>query len=241
MHFKGGPLAFQPVHKATQASIANSNATTDRLRTRPGDTIMNMHVMLQGFLVSGGLIIAIGAQNAHVLRMGLMRQHVALTVAICAASDALLIGLGISGMGTLLDLWPQAVQVMTWAGAAFLFWYGVRALRSAISGAGALQAKSATSTSVRSAVLMVLAFTYLNPHAYLDTIVLIGSIGGRLTHAERPIFWAGCMLASTSWFVMLGYGARWLAPLFSKPFSWRVLDALIGMGMGALALNLLHA
>lgn len=201
---------------------------------------MNTNVMLQGFLVCGGLIVAIGAQNAHVLRMGLRRQHVAITVAICTLSDALLIGLGIAGMGELLDRWPRAMQIATWGGAAFLFWYGLRSLRSAVSGSGALQAKSVTSTSVRSAVLMVLAFTYLNPHAYLDTIVLIGSIGGRLTPADRPLFWAGCVFASASWFIALGYGARWLSPLFAKPLSWRVLDALIGMGMGALALSMLH-
>ena len=201
---------------------------------------MNMHAMLQGFLVCGGLIVAIGAQNAHVLRMGLLRQHVALTVLICAASDALLIGLGIAGMGTLLDHWPHAMQIATWSGSAFLFWYGMRSLRSAISGKGAIQATGLKSIPARSAVLMVLAFTYLNPHAYLDTIVLIGSIGGRLTPADRPLFWLGCITASASWFITLGYGARWLAPLFSKPLSWRVLDGLIGMGMGVLALNLLH-
>lgn len=201
---------------------------------------MNMHAAVQGYLVTGGLIVAIGAQNAHVLRMGLLRRHVALTVAICALSDALLIGLGIIGTGGLLDRWPQAVQVATWAGAAFLFWYGLRSLRSAFSGAGAMPAGGGAGPSLRAAVLMVLGFTYLNPHAYLDTIVLIGSIGGRLAAEERPLFWVGCVLASASWFVLLGYGARALAPLFARPLSWRVLDGLIGAGMGYLAISLLH-
>lgn len=202
---------------------------------------MNMHAMLQGYLVTGGLIIAIGAQNAHVLRVGLLRQHVALTVAICAFSDAILIGLGIGGMGALLDQWPRAMQLATWSGAAFLFWYGLRSWRSALSGQSAQHLSTTQAPSVRAAVLMILAFTYLNPHAYLDTLVLIGSIGGRLVAEERPVFYAGCVLASCTWFISLGYGARWLAPLFAKPMSWRILDGVIGTTMGALALNLLRA
>lgn len=201
---------------------------------------MDLHLVLQGYALSAGLIVAIGAQNAHVLRMGLLRRHVALTVSLCAASDALLIGLGIVGMGTLMAQWPQALQVATWAGAAFLLAYGWRALRSATTGQGAQIVEGAVAISRRTAVLTVLAFTYLNPHTYLDTVVLIGSIGGRLTVSERFLFYIGCVLASVSWFLMLGYGARWLAPLFARPLSWRILDGVIGVTMTALAVGLLH-
>ncbi|HPT51118.1 MAG TPA: LysE/ArgO family amino acid transporter [Accumulibacter sp.] len=201
---------------------------------------MDLHFVLQGYALSAGLIVAIGAQNAHVLRMGLLRRHVALTVILCAASDALLIGLGIVGMGAFMAQWPRTLQVATWAAAAFLLAYGWRALRSATTGQGARIVEGAVAVSRRTAVLTVLAFTYLNPHTYLDTVVLIGSIGGRLTVSERFLFYIGCVLASVSWFLMLGYGARWLAPLFAKPLSWRILDAVIGVTMTALAVGLLH-
>ena len=200
---------------------------------------LNLHVLAQGFLVTAGLIMAIGAQNAHVLRMGLTRQHVLVTIVICALSDALLVGLGVMGMGIVLERFPLAVEVATWGGAAFLLWYGLRSLRSAFS-SHALTAAEARRVSLRDAVLLVLAFTYLNPHAWLDTIVLVGSIGGRHHGIDRLTFWFGSVLASACWFVLLGYGARWLAPLFAKPVSWRVLDALIGVSMGVLAVSLLR-
>ncbi|GAB2891709.1 LysE family transporter [Uliginosibacterium flavum] len=199
-----------------------------------------MNSFTNGFLVSGGLILAIGAQNAHVLKMGLTRQHVLPTVLICALSDALLIGLGICGMGALLDQWPRAVQIATWAGAAFLFWYSLTSLRAAFTRRHLQAAEGDSRTSLRAAVLLILAFTYLNPHTYLDTVVLIGAIGAHLPAGERWIFWAGCISASSLWFSLLGFGAHKLAPLFAKPQSWRVLDALVGVGMGALAFNLVH-
>ncbi|MDP5239572.1 LysE/ArgO family amino acid transporter [Uliginosibacterium sp. 31-16] len=199
-----------------------------------------MNSFIQGFTVSGGLILAIGAQNAHVLKMGLTRQHVLPTVLICAISDALLIGLGIGGMGALLDQWPQAVRLATWAGAAFLFWYSLSSLRAAFTRRSLQTAGDTPRTSLRAAVLMILAFTYLNPHTYLDTVVLIGSIGAHLANGERLIFWLGCITASATWFTLLGFGAHKLSPLFAKPQSWRVLDALVGVGMGALAFNLVH-
>ena len=199
-----------------------------------------MNSFIQGFTVCGGLILAIGAQNAHVLKMGLTRQHVLPTVLICAISDALLIGLGISGMGALLDQWPQAVRLATWAGAAFLFWYSLSSLRAAFTQRSLQTGADTPRTSLRAAVLMILAFTYLNPHTYLDTVVLIGSIGAHLASGERLIFWLGCITASATWFTLLGFGAHKLSPLFAKPQSWRVLDALVGVGMGALAFNLVH-
>ncbi len=203
------------------------------------NTPPDLSILAQGFLVTAGLIMAIGAQNAHVLRMGLTRQHVFVTIAICAASDALLVGLGIKGMGAVLEHFPLAVEIATWGGAAFLLWYGLRSLRAAF-GRHALNATETHSVTLREAVLLVLAFTYLNPHAWLDTIVLVGAIGGRHHGVDRVTFWAGSVIASASWFMLLGYGARVLAPLFAKPISWRVLDALIGVSMGALAISLLR-
>ncbi len=199
-----------------------------------------MNSFAQGFTVCGGLILAIGAQNAHVLKMGLSRQHVLPTVLICALSDALLIGLGIAGMGALLDRWPDAVRIATWAGAAFLFWYAFNSLRAALSPRSMVVGKNEQAISLTRAVMLVLAFTYLNPHAYLDTVVLIGSIGAHLASEQRWIFWAGCITASCLWFSALGFGASRLTPLFARPASWRVLDGLIGLGMGSLAFSLIH-
>jgi L-lysine exporter family protein LysE/ArgO len=199
-----------------------------------------MNSFIQGFTVSGGLILAIGAQNAHVLKMGLTRQHVLPTVLICALSDALLIGLGIAGMGTLLDQWPQAVRIATWAGAAFLFWYALNSLRAALRPRSLEVDQSKAQLSLTRAVLLAMAFTYLNPHAYLDTLVLIGSIGAHLPAGDRPIFWLGCITASASWFTLLGFGSHRLTPLFAKPASWRVLDGVVGLSMGALAFSLIH-
>jgi len=201
---------------------------------------MSIHTFAQGFMVTGGLILAIGAQNAHVLKMGLTRQHVLPTVLICAFSDALLIGLGVCGMGALLDRWPQSVQLATWAGAAFLFWYSLNSLRAAFTKRSLQAPKGDSRTTLRTAVLLILAFTYLNPHTYLDTVILIGAIGAHLATTERWIFWLGCITASATWFTLLGFGARTLSPLFAKPQSWRVLDALVGIGMGALAFSLVH-
>lgn len=199
-----------------------------------------MDSFVQGFTVSGGLIIAIGAQNAHVLKMGLIRQHVRPTVIICAVSDALLIGLGIAGMGALLERWPQAVQIATWGGAAFLFWYALNSLQSALSPRSMEIGGMGKTISLRRAVTLILSFTYLNPHAYLDTMVLIGTIGAHLPGDERWVFWSGCISASVTWFCVLGFGASRLAPIFSRPESWRVLDGLIGVGMATLAFSLIR-
>lgn len=201
---------------------------------------MFAEAFLQGFIVCAGLIVAIGAQNAHVLRMGLTRQHVGITILICLASDALLIGLGVLGAGAVLTRWPLALEAATWGGAAFLLWYGLNALRSAFRKRQLEVASNDQRISRRQAVMLLLAFTYLNPHAYLDTIVLIGSLGARHPEQARLLFWAGCVSASAVWFTVLGYGARWLAPLFTRPISWRVLDALIGLGMTVLALSLVR-
>lgn len=200
-----------------------------------------MNSLTHGFLVTGGLILAIGAQNAYLLKLGITRQHVLPAILVCIASDALLIGLGICGMGKILDQWPQAIWVATWGGALFLGWYAFNSLRAAFARRSMSVARSAEKIELRAAMLMLLGFTYLNPHVYLDTVVLIGSLGGRLPLTERPLFWLGCVSASALWFIGLGFGARWLTPLFANPKSWRVLDAAIGFSMGLLALSLVHA
>lgn len=200
---------------------------------------MNIDILIQGFLVSTGLIIAIGAQNAHVLKMGLTRQHLLPTISLCVLSDALLTGLGVAGMGHVIEAFPKTVEAASWGGAAFLMAYGLRSLRSALT-CHAMAPDTSRRIPLQQAVLLTLAFTYLNPHTYLDTIVLIGSIGGRWIGSDRLAFWCGGVAASTLWFVLLGYGARWLAPLFGKPSSWRVLDGLTGLGMGAIAISLVR-
>lgn len=188
-----------------------------------------------GFVLGATLIIAIGAQNAFVLRQGLKREHVGLVVAFCAAADALLMMAGVLGAGRVLAAAPQLSAALAAAGALFLLVYGVRALQRAWR-PGRLVAGAAERALPRPAVLaQAAAFTLLNPHVYLDTMVLVGAIGSQQEAAMRPAFLLGACSASASWFAALGYGARWLAPWFARPLAWRWLDTLIGLTMLALA------
>jgi L-lysine exporter family protein LysE/ArgO len=194
---------------------------------------------LAGLGLGLSLIIAIGAQNAFVLRQGLRREHVRLVVAICALSDLALIALGIGGGGLLFTAVPWLVQVVRWVGAAFLFLYGLlaarRALRPSVMGTDHGAAPSTAGTL--SVALTCLALTWLNPHVYLDTVVLLGSVAS--THGEaRWAFGAGAGLGSILWFSALGFGARLLGPLFARPIAWRVLDAIIAVVMIGLAVSL---
>ena len=180
------------------------------------------------------LIVAIGAQNAFVLRQGLRREHVAPIVAFCAVADALLMAAGVAGLAQLLGERPALAAWLTALGAAFLAAYGLRALRRAFK-PGALQAAQGTaSISLAQALAQTAAFTLLNPHVYLDTVLLVGSVGAQMGEA-RWWFAGGAALSSAAWFSALGYGARWLAPVFARPRAWQVLDALIGAVMLALA------
>ena len=177
-------------------------------------------------------------QNAHVLRMGLQRQHVGLTVLVCIAGDILLIAAGAAGMGALIESMPTLTLLARWGGAAFLCWYGVRAWRAAF-GSASLQAEVARPVlSWQRALLTVAAFTWLNPHVYLDTVVLLGSVAAQQPSAARPWFAAGAMTASVIWFGMVGYGARLLAPWLATPKAWRILDGIIGAVMFGLAASL---
>lgn len=196
-----------------------------------------MTAALTGFGLGLSFILAIGAQNAFVLRQGLQRSHVLAVVLTCALSDAILIVIGVSGFGALSSAVPWFADLMRWGGAAFLFFYGGLAFRSALTGAGALKAAGAATSSLRATVLTCLALTWLNPHVYLDTIVLLGSIAAQFP-GQRLAFGAGAVTASFAFFFALGYGARALAPVFARPAAWRVLDTLIGIIMWSIAAGL---
>ncbi|KAA1373593.1 LysE/ArgO family amino acid transporter [Aeromicrobium fastidiosum] len=195
--------------------------------------------MLTGLGFGLSLIVAIGAQNAFVLRQGLLREHVLPVVVVCAASDAVLIVAGIAGLGSLLDLAPWLVDVMRVAGAAFLLTYAVLAARRAWR-PGAVDARAdRTGTRLWPVVTTAVALTWLNPHVYLDTVVLLGSVAD--THGDdRWWFGAGAVAGSVIWFTALGFGARLLQPVFVKPSAWRVLDAVIAAVMVVIAVTLLH-
>jgi L-lysine exporter family protein LysE/ArgO len=193
---------------------------------------------LAGFLVGGGLIVAIGAQNAFVLRQGLARRHVFPVALFCSLSDAALILLGVGGLGALVIASPALLKVATWGGAAFLIAYGAFAFRRALS-PSAMQMAASASASLSAALAACAAFTFLNPHVWLDTVVLVGSISATHGAQGRWIFGFGAALASFCWFFSLAYGARLLDPLFANPRAWRILDVIIGGVMWAIAATLL--
>ena len=192
-----------------------------------------------GFVLGLTLIIAIGAQNAFILRQGLMRSHVFVLCLTCAVSDALLIAIGVAGLGGLVERNPSLVTGVTLGGIVFLSVYGIFALRRAFKPSALLASERDKPMPLSAALATCLAFTFLNPHVYLDTVVLLGGLSGRYPDGERIAFGAGAMTASFAWFFSLGYGARLLAPVFAKPQSWRVLDLGIAGIMFALAAGLL--
>lgn len=195
---------------------------------------------VNGFVLGATLIIAIGAQNAFILRQGLMRSHVFILCLICAASDALLIAVGVAGLGTLIAGQPQLITFVAIGGAIFLLTYAGLALRRAMRPSAMLAQAPAGAPMPRAAAIgTCLAFTFLNPHVYLDTVVLLGSLAARFEGPARAAFGGGAMAASFAWFFSLGYGARLLAPLFARPGAWRILDLVIAAIMVALAIGLL--
>jgi len=194
--------------------------------------------MVAGFFLGGSLIVAIGAQNAFILRQGLVRSHVLAVCLIAAFSDAMLIALGIAGLGTLVARSPVLIGAVTLGGAAFLFAYAGLALRRALHPHG-LHAAERSGTSLWAAVTTCLALTFLNPHVYLDTVLLIGGLSGQYDGHARLAFGIGAMTASFVWFFGLGYGARLLEPIFVKPVAWRMLDLLIAAIMAILGAGLL--
>jgi len=202
---------------------------------------MPISAFTTGFAVSATLIVAIGAQNAFVLRQGLRREHVLLIVAFCALADLLLISAGVAGVSSVLGQAPRLTLVLTATGTVFLAWYGFRALARARSASSMDVAEGARHLTIRSAVAQVAGFTFLNPHVYLDTVLLIGSIGARQPTDARFWFVGGAAAASGAWFSTLGFGARLLRPIFRTPRAWQVLDTIIGVTMLVLAGSLLVA
>lgn len=194
--------------------------------------------LTQGWLSGASLIMAIGAQNALVLRQGLLKSHVGPVVALCALSDLLLICLGVFGLGAAIASSAGLMNAFRYGGALFLIWYGVQAARRAWRGSGALEAASG-SAGLWATLLSALAMTYLNPHVYLDTVVLLGLLGNQQPLDLRWAFATGASLASVMWFTVLGFGAAAAAGPLSRPLVWRGIDALIALLMFALGLQLL--
>jgi L-lysine exporter family protein LysE/ArgO len=198
---------------------------------------MNWLASLHGAALCASLIVTIGAQNAFVLRQGLLRSHIGKIVLLCTLSDFILIGAGVGGAAALMQHYPAFVHAVLYVGLAYLAWFGVNALRRALgSRHSALDADTgAAEQRAWPVVLMTLAFTWLNPHVYLDTFLLIGTAGAREPQGARLAFALGAMAVSAIWFVGLGYGARLLTPWFKRPSAWRALDAAIGTMVLAIA------
>ena len=191
-----------------------------------------------GFFLGASLIIAIGAQNAFILRQGLLRQHVFILCLICALSDALLIAAGVAGLGAIIEQSPAMLTAIRLGGAAFLFWYAIVAIRRAMN-PEAMDTDGKGAGSLRAAVATVLAFTFLNPHVYLDTVLLVGSLSASYEGNARLSYAIGAMLSSFVWFFGIGYGARLLTPVFQKQRSWQILDCFIALVMSVIAISLL--
>jgi L-lysine exporter family protein LysE/ArgO len=190
-----------------------------------------------GYLVAISLILAIGAQNAFVLRQGIRREHVAAVVATCAISDAILIAAGVAGFGAVSGHVPWIGEAMRWAGVAFLLVYGGLRFKAAMKGGEALRPAEGTGASLQRVLTTCLVLTWANPHVYLDTVVLIGSISAQYA-PHRLAFGIAAACGSLSFFVALGFGARLLAPLFAQPKAWVVLEILVGVTMWAIAATL---
>lgn len=197
-----------------------------------------LNASFAGFALGGGLIMAIGAQNAFVIRQGVLNQHVFWVCLFCAFSDAILIWAGTFGLGILLQQMPLLMPIMTYGGAAFLFWYGIKAFRRALN-PQSLNKDAKSTTNLWMALTLCAAFTWLNPHVYLDTVVLVGSIANARPQGEQAAFATGATLASVLWFFAIGYGAKALREPLSKPNVWRAIDVAIAMIMFWLAIKLL--
>lgn len=199
-----------------------------------------MQAFLSGLMITGGLIMAIGAQNTFVLKQGLLKQHIGLVVSICWLCDVLLIGAGVYGVGALLANSPHAAAALALAGGLFLLVYGLNSARSAWQGNKQLNAPDSDESqhTAFKVILTTLALTLLNPHAYVDAVMLIGGSAASLSDDGKQLFLAGSLLASALWFLTIGYGSRLLLPLFRRARTWQILDSLIAMMMLYLAYGL---
>ncbi len=195
-----------------------------------------MIALIPGFLTGLSLIIAIGAQNAFVIKQGLLRQHVLLIVLICATSDAILIFLGTGGLGALVQSNQGLLEVVRWFGVAYLTWFGIKSVRSAFSNQSLSASESPTVSALKVATT-ALALTWLNPHVYLDTVILLGSVANQF-EADRWYFAIGASVASVFWFTTIGFGARAASKYMSRPIFWKILDSLIAIVMFSIAITL---
>ncbi|WP_315505012.1 LysE/ArgO family amino acid transporter [Pasteurella multocida] len=201
-----------------------------------------MEHLLQGFFVTAGLIIAIGAQNAFVLKQGLLKQNILAVILTCFFCDIVLISLGVLGLGSLISQSTMATVALAFVGGGFLLIYSLKAFLSAYRGNASLQLAKADKQpqTTLHAIIATLLITLLNPHVYLDTVVIIGGIAGTLAFDEKLFFLVGALLVSALWFFSLGYGARLLSRFFQRPVTWRILDLVIGVIMWAIAISLIH-
>ena len=197
-----------------------------------------LHTYLQGFAIGLSLIVAIGAQNAFVLKQGLKKQAVFWVCFVCALSDSILVVLGITGFATVIQLYPELVGFAKWAGAVFLLWYGLQHAIQAFQSNQSLHAGSQNEIQLSKIIMVCLALTWLNPHVYLDTVVLIGSISTQFEQTKL-YFALGVITASWFFFFSLGYGARVLIPVFANPKAWKVLDGVIALIMWSIAISLM--
>jgi L-lysine exporter family protein LysE/ArgO len=191
-----------------------------------------------GFGTGIGLIVAIGAQNAFVLSQGIRRSHHFSIALICIICDTIFISAGVIGFGTAVSTNPTLSQVVAWGGAGFLFFYGWGSFRSALKG-GSLNTNDRTEMSLRAAIVTTLAVTLLNPHFYLDTVIILGSVSSRFQGQNLLYFWIGAVSASTLWFISLSLGGQMLAPVFQRQIAWRILDSLVCTTMWAIAVSLI--
>ena len=198
--------------------------------------MLNTGALLSGLGTGLSLIVAIGAQNAFVLKQGLLRHHVFAVCAFCALSDAILIAAGVAGAGAIAASAPWFLSAMRWGGAAFLIWYGLKSFRAAARGGEALRPEGAAPPSLAATLGTIAALTWLNPHVWLDTVVLLGGVSAGF--GDRGAFALGAVTGSVLFFAALGYGAHWLSPVFARPGAWRVLDLCVGLVMWTIALGL---
>jgi len=195
-----------------------------------------MVALFSGFLASLSLIIAIGAQNAFVIKQGLLRSHVTLVVLFCSVADALFIVLGVGGLGTFVQRQPQALEYIRWFGVAYLTWFGIKSVRAALS-TQSLTVATSEKQSAGKVLLSLVTFTFLNPHVYLDTVILLGSIANQFAD-HRWYFAVGASVASVLWFTVIGYGARAASKFMTRPLFWKILDSVIAVIMFTIAITL---
>ncbi|HDL5698813.1 TPA: amino acid transporter [Mannheimia haemolytica] len=198
-----------------------------------------MDIFIQGFIVCFGLIVSIGAQNAFLLKQGILKQHIFWIALLCFLGDVFLMTIGVLGLGTLIAELPVVSFIISLLGAIFLLSYGSRSFISVFKSGEYLVASGENAASLKKALLITFAITFLNPHVYIDTVVIVGSIGGKLDFNGKIYFLAGALLCSFIWFFGIGYGASLLSPYFAKRRTWQILDAVTGLIMYFIAFSLL--